>query len=346
MNITWILSASSVQENAGEYASPLASYRYRALNPIRTLRTRGHTCRVHALSPGVAITDHPALHDSDVIVFAKNHSELNEVAALLERARELQVPTLVDVCDDYLAPGDKLGPYYQMLVSQAALVTVSSVQLASTILETMDASVSVVRDAYEGPSGSATFMPQGTRLKGLWFGTPFNLASLLADLGDLPRRIQGYELDLIVLTRECPGLVEAFQQMNARNGGKLRLEFREWSLERNWAELEACDVVVITVDLQSRFFMAKGANRLVETLHAGRFPVVHPLPAYGEFGNWAWVGPDVAEGLRWALANPQEVRKRIADGQAYVNQKYSPNVIAEQWETAMSEAVRERRDKR
>jgi len=297
MKINWVLSGSRVDAYQGTIGSTLASYRYRALLPLQALEARGHVCRMHELSPGAGTADHPALREADLVIFGKNHSEQHDVIALLDHARVGGVASVVDICDDYFVPGDKLAPYYRALASKADLVTASSFRLASSIEGATDANVCVVEDAYEGPSGTPRFTPELPKVKALWFGTPFNLASLLAEIRELPQRIADYQLDLRVLTSECPGLVEAFQQMNSRNGAKLTLGFKEWSLERNWTELESCDLVVTTVDQQRQFFMAKGSNRLIETLRAGRFPIVHPLPAYQEFDKWAWVGADIAAGM-------------------------------------------------
>lgn len=257
MRISWVLSNTSVVGEEGGFTSPLASYRYRALNPVRELRTRGHVCQLHVLSDGGGTSNHAALHESDVIVFAKNHSEPYDVIALLDYAREREIATIVDICDDYLAPGDKFQPYYMALVNKAKLVTASSPRLASIARQVTDANVCVVADAYEAPMGSIRFAPEGASLKVLWFGTPFNLASLISELEDLPRRIESYQVNLVVLTREPQGLVKAFEMMNAQNGDKFRLTFKEWSLEQNWMELEKCDLVAITVDTQKTVFYGK-----------------------------------------------------------------------------------------
>jgi len=71
--------------------------------------------------------------------------------------------------------------------------------------------------------------------------------------------------------------------------------------------------------------------RLSAALHAGRFPVCHPSPYYGALGEFAWVGDDLAEGIRWALSHPEEVLARLDRAQDYVGRVHAPAAVARGW---------------
>jgi hypothetical protein len=197
----------------------------------------------------------------------------------------------------------------------------------------------VISDPYEGPGGSPRWQPAGRQVKALWFGNTGNMQSLIREAEALPGRIIGYKADLLVLTRPFPGIHEAFERFSRQHGGKVTLRFKEWSLERNWAELRECDLVMIPVDERERFYRAKGPNRLIEALWAGRFAVVNSIPSYDEFSPWAWVG-DIAEGMAWALDHADEVEQRIAAAREYIRENYSPAAIAVQWERALARHAR------
>jgi hypothetical protein len=341
MRIRWIVSKNHADRAADVLASDLASYRYRAAIPLRALRERGHECDWYALSAGDTVDGaHPALRDADVLVFAKNHTEPGEVIALLDHARSQGLPTVVDVCDDYFSVSHELSPYYHALVERAHTVTASSCRLAAAVEDATDRAAHLVRDPYEGPAGTPRWSPEASHVSALWFGTPLNLPALLDAAMALPARIEGFRLDLVALTRWCEGLEEAFAQITARSGGKLALSFLEWSLPRNWSELERCDVVLIPVKSDDRFSAAKGPNRLVEALRAGRYAVTGTLAAYDDFKPFAAVGGDIAAELTWALQNPAAVLQRIAAGQAYVAKHYSPQAVAVEWEAVLREVSR------
>ena len=337
MRIRWIVSSSSVNRGSRELESSLASYRYRAQIPMRELEARGHRCDWIAL--GGEESAGRSLEDADVLVFAKNHTEPEAVLALLAEARQRRIATVVDVCDDYFAESDALAPYYRELAGRADIVTASSFQLAGAVEGSTDVPALVVRDPYEGPPGAARWAPAGARVKALWFGAPVNLQALLDEALTLPRRIEGCSLDVVVLTRRCEGLEEGLERLSARHPGRLSLRFREWTLGRNWSELAACDLALIPVRAADRFALAKGPNRLVEALRAGRFAVASALPAYAEFRDYAWIGDDLAAGIAWALAHPAEVVSKIAAGQAYIARHYAPRAAAVEWEAALNAAI-------
>ena len=341
MRIRWIVSGNNVDRAATELASDLASYRYRAAIPLRALRERGHACDWYALSAGETVDDaHPALRDTDVLVFAKNHTEPAEVVALLDRARSRGLATVVDVCDDYFSTSHTLSPYYRALVERAAAVTASSFRLAAAIEDATDRAAHLVRDPYEGPAGTPRWSPDPQRVRVLWFGTPLNLPALLDAALALPAHLDGLRLEIVALTRRSDGLEKACAQITARSGGRLALSFLEWSLERNWAELERCDLVLIPIKDDDAFSAAKGPNRLVEALRAGRYAVTGALAAYDEFKPFAAVGGDLAAGIASAMRNPAAVLERIAAGQDYVAKHYSPQAVAVEWEAVLREVSR------
>jgi glycosyltransferase involved in cell wall biosynthesis len=337
MRIRWIVSGTNVERSSPDLLSDLASYRYRAAIPLRALRERGHTCDWYALSPGEAIDDaHPALRDADALVFAKNHTEPHEVIALLERAHDRAVATVVDVCDDYFSRPHTLTPYYRALVERAGTVTASSLRLAAAIEDATDRAAHLVRDPYEGPVGTPRWSPAASGVRALWFGTPLNLPALLEDAMTLPARIEGYRLEVVALTRRCEGLEAAFAKMSGPN---LTLTFQEWTLAGNWEALDGSDLVLIPVK-SDEFSAAKGPNRVVEALRAGRYAVTGALAAYDEFKPFAAVGGDIAADIAWALDNRAAVLERIAAGQAYVAKHYSPQAVAAEWEAVLRDVSR------
>jgi hypothetical protein len=80
---------------------------------------------------------------------------------------------------------------------------------------------------------------------------------------------------------------------------------------------------------------AKSNNRLVDSLHAGRFVIAHPLPSYEELKEYAWVGDSISEGLRWLLRHPDEALSRLRAGQEYVAKHHSLEALADFWAKAL-----------
>jgi hypothetical protein len=66
------------------------------------------------------------------------------------------------------------------------------------------------------------------------------------------------------------------------------------------------------------------------------------LPAYEEFGRWAWLGEDIAAGLDWAVKNSSGIVGRIAQAQEYIAAHFSPQRVAEAWEAVLTEVQAQR----
>ncbi len=81
----------------------------------------------------------------------------------------------------------------------------------------------------------------------------------------------------------------------------------------------------------------------MEAIWAGRFVVANPIPSYREFDDFAWLGDSIVDGIKWALDHPDEVRRRIAAGQEYIEKNHSPEVIARQWDAAFRAVLDSRR---
>ena len=161
------------------------------------------------------------------------------------------------------------------------------------------------------------------RVRLLWFGYPQNLPPLLALLPGLE-----------TLAREYPLLLTCVTSHPVPTSGEesaLRVQYIPWSPQIMESAIAASDVVLIPSDYQNPVKQAKSPNRLVAGLHGGRFVVAHPLPAYGPYAEFAWIGEDLCEGLRWAISHPREVVERIARGQAFTDARHSPDVVARFW---------------
>ena len=116
-----------------------------------------------------------------------------------------------------------------------------------------------------------------------------------------------------------------------REDSRLRVHFVRWSPVVMDPMIAASDLVLIPSDYRSPVKQAKSPNRLVAGLHGGRFVVAHPLPTYAPYADFAWLGEDLCEGIDWAIRHPREVVERVARGQAYIDERHSPEAVARFW---------------
>jgi hypothetical protein len=74
----------------------------------------------------------------------------------------------------------------------------------------------------------------------------------------------------------------------------------------------------------------KSANRVINALRMGLYPICDDHPAYDEFKKMVWAS-DVRTGLQWATEFRRELNGLVRVGQDYIRDRYSPQTIGEQW---------------
>ncbi len=207
-------------------------------------------------------------------------------------------PFVYDVVNDHF--GGKLGNHYRAMCGAASRVTVSSETMADTVKRWTGREATVIADPWENEEST----PDCTGQEVLWLGHSANISSMFDAVHEIT--------DLPVVFTVCT---------NYKHPAAL-----EWSPETERRSIERCAVMLVTGNNYGA-----SANRIIKAIRAGRF-VVTPggARAWDEFKPFMWLG-DVREGIKWALANREEVCAKIKMGQEYVREAYAPRTIAKQW---------------
>jgi hypothetical protein len=328
VRIGWILSEVWLSESPAGLYSSMASYRYRAIIPGTALTRLGHEVSIMGLVNGPESLERGTrfIESVDVVVFGKMFQEGVLMPPLLAAARAAGKPAVVDICDEFLEPS--YAAMYQEALPRADAVTTSSSFLTGRIAEMTGCRATVIADPYEGPRGAPRWEPR-ERLEVAWFGNVINLVGLEVALpGLLASRIP---MHLVVVTDLTP-IARAWESARRPEvAPAIELDVRQWSLEATARALRECDAAVLPIDRSLNFYLSKGPDRMIEALWAGRYVAAHPLPAYEEFRDWAWMGEEVAEGLAWALAHPGEITGRVARAQEHIEARYAPAVVGATW---------------
>lgn len=239
--------------------------------------------------------------DAKVVVFSKSGVE--------REVLDLYPKKVYDICDDNFNCPQR-GPEYVAHAKEANAVTVNSDVMRFIVHKRTGRSAVVIPDPYEHPEVPPSW---GDGL--LWFGHWTNVK-------DLART--GLEATIITNPDSVPEDSETRKYLEGRR-------VVPWSHVAMDYALKTHALVVIPTGRS----MAKSANRLIESVRAGKFVVAEPLPAYEEFSRWMWVG-DIREGVAWATAHPGECQERVRACQDYIRDRYSPEAIGRLWEGVLS----------
>jgi hypothetical protein len=199
-----------------------------------------------------------------------------------------------DVCDDNF-DHPQWGEHYHLCCLKADLVTCNSAEMQRIIHERTGKDAIAIPDPYEQPE-----KPPRVHDKLLWFGHRTNLRDLAPWVGKLKN-------------------LEVVSNFEGTT---------QWSPQEMDRAFDRAGLVVIPTGKS----MAKSANRAIESLRRGLFPVCGYLPSYGDLG--VYVG-DIGDGVKWALSHQDEVISRIKRAQAYIRGEYSPRRIGALWKAAL-----------
>ena len=207
-------------------------------------------------------------------------------------------PFVFDVVNDHF--GGTHDAHYRWMTKHAAVVTVSSREMAEIVKRWTGRDAVVIDDPYENEE----WLPQCEGREVLWLGHAANIQSLFDVVGGIA--------SLPVVLTVCTNHV---------HDSVLR-----WSPDTERRSLARCAVMLVTGNNRGA-----SANRIVKALRAGRF-VVTPggVPAWDEWKDHIWIG-DVREGIEWAFNNREEACQKVASGQNRLKEKNSPHKIAAQW---------------
>jgi|TARA_Y100000294_G_scaffold155555_2_gene155899 hypothetical protein len=327
MKISWF--ATGIEEGRLEgFRSDRASTRFRCLIPARAIQAMGHQVNIFQSD---ALTDPYLLSDDDfgdAVVFIKSFVPIDEILA--ERARRLDRLVVYDYCDlDFLEPG--LMEHRRNMTELAHRCVATAPYLAAAVAEALNVETpTVISDPYEGPGGVPHFSPRDGDLRLLWFGHVNNLQDLFDQVVALADFGREFPLSLNVFSQPVNGIDNAFSRTNEKFSGRLTLRHTPWSLEGTWRALAECDLVIIpSADNEKK--MAKSPNRVVESIHNGRFVVANPVDVYWEYSDFILLDTDIVSGLRWAMNHRVEIEDRIRRGQDYVDSRHSPEAIGCDW---------------
>lgn len=336
-SIQYFIPAAITQKN-GVPDSDTASVRYRVIVPALQLARRGHAIAINQIPPDATGSVDPASVKADIAVFSKSLAPaINE--PLAEKLRAMGKKVVIDQCDnhfDHPKVGTKYREHNIRMCRLASTVVASTPRLAELIAGNTGITPTVVSDPVEGPRREARFEPRFPRVKLLWFGHTSNwrtIAAELSSLGELAR--QNWPVELTIVTRATPDMLQQIKSAGVTlQDQRLVVTFVEWSNEAVWAALAECDIVIIPSG-SSDFHAAKSPNRMAEALWAGRHVVAHPVPSYEPFADFAWLGSDIAAGVRQAVENPRDIPERIRRGQTYIERHHTPYAIGNAWENAL-----------
>jgi hypothetical protein len=154
----------------------------------------------------------------------------------------------------------------------------------------------------------------------LWSGEEDGLDALVRAYPSLKRLGRQVPLELRCIAQ--PAVLEALaERLHEDEPEAVRLALQASSAAAMAQGLAACHLVLLPAE----------PAFLADALHAGRLAIARPNPRFGALAEFAWIGEDPGEGIRWALANPRAALERVRRGQSHVEEAHAPATVARAW---------------
>ena len=356
MNVRWIIRAPIEQKNNSVY-SPYAGIRLRTIVCVTELAKLEHTAGIVSPAESTDLAQLTLDDECERVILGLFLPTITEsfievgvkLATLVGRLRSRGIKVVIDICDDHFEDPQR-GAFYARLVPLVDAVTVNTAVMAEIVRTHTPKPVHVIGDPYAStraePAFTARRRPRPRwwpfrvrRLELVWFGHQSNLETVYRCAATLLPLAKRVPLSITLVSAPGFGGEQFCETFNQAHVGDCELRFVAWSMATTAAALATADLVILPSDVTSRAKSVKSANRLIDALRAGRFPIAHPLPAYREFADHAWVGEDLAAGIEWALHHPAEVVARTRAAQDYIEAHYAPGVIGARWAQVLAEVA-------
>lgn len=282
-----------------------------------SFRARGFLILETLNCPDDFITDYNQIDGSDLYIIGKKFR-----IEVLEKLIETSSRFVIDI-NDYKFNKEEEKNILKKAERHAVAFTTTCNYLADQIRTHLNTSlpIYVIQDPTERKQTPPVLKKINVNdtVNLIWYGSRKNLLHL--NLKEMYNRFRGfnYNIDLKIITNKKSDDPDSWIN---------------WSYDVQEELVKQADFVFMPVSEHPRheiFVKSKGNNRPIDAIQQGKYVITNNvIPSYQELKNYTWQG-DVFEGLQFALENPKKVYNCITHGQQFIQDNYSPSVIANKW---------------
>ena len=267
--------------------------------------------RARLIKSGITIKDllGQKFNPNDVVVLGVIHQP-SHVEYLIDN----KIKFIHDICDNKWPEFEKSWGYANCY---ATAITTTCEELKVLIHEKSDRDAFIISDLTEREQEVVKFSPEPNKpIELVYYGSGGNYKQLDFDEYHLPNS------SLTIVTDINENETEINYSRNMVG----------WSFEAQGEQVRKSDIVILPVDNDNQKTPYKGNNRPIDAIRQGRFVITNAkTPSWLKLKDYMWCG-DIEEGYKWALSNPNEVKKKIIMGQKFVSENYAVDVISKKWE--------------
>jgi hypothetical protein len=247
------------------------------------------------------------IHDNsaDFNVFSKHWNQQENADAIIAS----ESTTVFDVCDDHFDRSH--GDYYKFMCDQADIIICNTDRMQERIYDVTGKLAPIVPDP-------TTFNEQEFEYteepRFIWYGSRVNIFSIYPWMNKVPNLTMITDAEVPTLPRH--------------------VNLIPWEVGVVEEEIANHDIVLLPRNNQP-WAQTKSPNRATDALLAGKFVISDFEECFGELEDYIFLG-DIETGLDFYRNREYTIKRMVDLGQAYVQEKHSPEAIAQAWITQLT----------
>ena len=301
-----------------------ASRRFRAIVPLQGMRPEDKI-----------VSNLDDVKTGDIIVIAKK-IKYNEVLYL----KNIEAKIVLDICDSKFRKSG-VGENMIDMCNMVNLVTTTNEFLAREIKTYTGKEAYVIDDPTERKKLDPFFphlkiheRKRKDTIKLFYYGSEKNFACLkFKKIIDDIKKISNFNVFINIMIDRPKKYIDNLKDYIENNIIKI-YDFDYYEQERLIKDSDIILLPINSKDFNKDLIYQKSPNRVIDAIQMGKIVITNSgVGSYEKFKDFVYWNENhnYEEAINWILNNREQVIKKITEGQKYIDQHHTPEIIGKQW---------------
>jgi glycosyltransferase involved in cell wall biosynthesis len=301
-----------------------ASRRFRAIVPLKGMRTEDKI-----------INNLDSVKTGEIVVVAKK-IKYNEVLYL----KNIDAKIVLDICDSKFRKSG-VGENMIDMCNMVNLVTTTNQFLASEIKTYTGKDAYIIDDPTERkkldpffPNVKIHDRKRRDTIKLFYYGSEKNFACLkFKKIIDDIKKISNFNVFINVMIDRPEKYIDELKDYIENNIIKI-YDFDYYEQEKLIKDSDIILLPINSKDFNKDLIYQKSPNRVIDAIQMGKIVITNSgVGSYEKFKDFVYWNDNhnYEEAINWILNNKEQVIKKITEGQKYIDQHHTPEIIGKQW---------------
>jgi glycosyltransferase involved in cell wall biosynthesis len=301
-----------------------ASRRFRAMVPLQGMRPEDKI-----------ISNLDDVKTGEIVVVAKK-VKYNEILYL----KNIEAKIVLDICDSKFRKSE-VGENMVNMCSMVNLVTTTNQFLASEIKTYTGKDAYIIDDPTERkkldpffPNVKIHDRKRRDTIKLFYYGSEKNFACLkFKKIIDDIKKISNFNVFINIMIDRPKKYVDELKDYIENN----IIKIYDYDYDEQERLIKDSDIILLPInskDFNKHIVYQKSPNRVIDAIQMGKIVITNSgVASYEKFKDFVYWNENhnYEEAINWILNNKEQVIKKITEGQKYIDQHHTPEIIGKQW---------------